>query len=100
MARRILGLLNELLNMLLLAAVLLLFLYGCYGLWDSHKVYETADRTQYEIYKPTEHKLSFEELQSNNPDVLGWLCVYGTGVDYPLVQGTDNDVYLNTSVTG
>lgn len=100
MARRLLRVLNETLNMLLLSAVLLLFLYGCYGLWDSHKVYEAADKEQYEVYKPTQNQPSFEELESKNPDVLGWLSVYGTGIDYPLVQGADNDAYLNTSVTG
>lgn len=100
MARRLLGLLNGMLNMLLLTAVLLLFLYGCYGLWDSHKVYEAADKEQYEAYKPTQHQPSFEELKQKNPDVLGWLNVYGTGIDYPLVQGGDNEAYLNTSVTG
>lgn len=99
MARRLVCLLNELLNMLLLSAVLLLFLYGCYGLWDSRIVYEAADKLQYEVYKPIQNQPSFEELQSRNPDVLGWLCVYGTGIDYPLVQGADNDTYLNTNVT-
>ncbi|MDD3369874.1 MAG: class B sortase [Lachnospiraceae bacterium] len=98
MARKIVCLLNEFLNMLLLSAVLLLFLYGCYGLWDSKIVYEAADKLQYEVYKPTQNQPSFEELQSRNPDVLGWLCVYGTGIDYPLVQGADNDTYLNTNV--
>lgn len=100
MARRLLRLLDGMLNTLVLAAILLLFLYGCYGLWDSHMVYEAADQTQYEAYKPTQDGPSFEELQSRNPDVLGWLQVYGTGIDHPLVQGADNDAYLNTSVTG
>lgn len=100
MAHKFLRLLNGILNTLLLSAVLLLFLYGCYGLWDSHMVYEAADQKQYESYKPTQNQPSFEELQCKNPDVLGWLSVYGTGIDYPLVQGADNDVYLNTSVTG
>lgn len=100
MAHKLLRLLNGILNALLLSAVLIMFLYGCYGLWDSHMVYEAADQKQYEAYKPTQDKPSFEELQGRNPDVLGWLSVYGTGIDYPLVQGADNDTYLNTSVTG
>lgn len=32
--------------------------------------------------------------------MFGWLTVYGTHIDYPLVQGTDNETYVNTSVTG
>lgn len=100
MAHKLLRLLNGIFNMLLLSAILLLFLYGCYGLWDSHKVYEAADQEKYEVYNPTQDQPSFEELKRKNPDVLGWLSVYGTGIDYPLVQGEDNDVYLNTNVTG
>jgi len=32
--------------------------------------------------------------------VIGCLTVYGTHIDYPLVQGEDNMTYVNTSVTG
>lgn len=34
-------------------------------------------------------------LQEVNPEVLGWILIPNTGLDYPMVQGTDNDYYLN-----
>ncbi len=33
-------------------------------------------------------------LQEGNPDVLGWIMIPGTTVDYPLLQGSNNDYYL------
>ncbi len=35
-----------------------------------------------------------------NPDVYGWITVEGTNINYPLVQGEDNDYYLNHAYTG
>ena len=44
--------------------------------------------------------LSFEELEKLNPEVFGWLNIYGTQIDYPIVQGEDNEKYLNTNAEG
>lgn len=87
-------------NLLLLTVVLLLLAYGIYALWDSRQVYAQADADQYEIYKPGEHKESFQELRAINPEVFGWITVYGTGIDYPLTQAEDNDKYVNTDAKG
>lgn len=35
-------------------------------------------------------------LKKVNPDVQGWLYQKGTVINYPVVQGTDNDTYLHT----
>lgn len=35
-----------------------------------------------------------------NPDYVGWLTIYGTEVDGPVVQGEDNDEYLRTDFYG
>ena len=34
-------------------------------------------------------------LKSINPDIYGWIKIDGTRVDYPVVQGKDNDYYLH-----
>ncbi len=42
----------------------------------------------------------FALLREWNPDVAGWLYGPGTSIDYPVVQGTDNEYYLNHTSDG
>ena len=55
----------------------------------------------YEAYIPTEEDTrSFDELRAINPEVMGWLRVNDTSINYPLLQGEDNSKYVNTDVEG
>ncbi len=42
----------------------------------------------------------FASLAKINPDIAGWLSLEGTVIDYPVVQGSDNEYYLNHLFTG
>ena len=42
--------------------------------------------------------IDFNELKSVNDNVVGWLTVDGTNINYPIVQYTDNDYYLNHNI--
>ncbi len=39
-------------------------------------------------------------LRQVSPDVVGWIQIPGTEIDYPLMQGTDNEFYLNNNWRG
>ncbi len=39
-------------------------------------------------------------LQQENEDVIGWICIPGTKLSYPLVQGQDNQRYLKRAWDG
>ena len=43
----------------------------------------------------TNYSRVFSELLKINPDTVGWLKVNNTRIDYPVVQGGDNNYYLN-----
>ena len=42
-------------------------------------------------------KLDFDNLISFNSDTIGWIRVWGTDINYPVVQTNDNNFYLTHS---
>lgn len=100
-AFRILDICNELLNWILMIILVILFCYGTYGIGDSYMLEENAMPEHYEIYRPTEEDYgNFDELKAQNSDVCGWITIYGTHVDYPVVQSEDNSTYLMRNPRG
>lgn len=41
--------------------------------------------------------VDFKDLKRTNPDVVGWVKVNGTNINYPFVQANDNKYYLTHS---
>ena len=42
----------------------------------------------------TERMLKVKKLKQENNDIVGWLQIDGTNINYPVLQGKDNDYYL------
>lgn len=51
-----------------------------------------------EINDEDEFKINFEELLLINPNIVGWILVEGTNINYPIVQGNDNTYYLKHNI--
>lgn len=43
--------------------------------------------------------IDLNALREENEDVIGWICIPDTKVNYPLLQWTDNDFYLDHTWT-
>ncbi len=54
---------------------------------------QTSDEKKY-------NRIDFDSLKQVNQDVIGWLTLNDTVIDYPVVKGNDNDYYLNHLFTG
>ena len=42
--------------------------------------------------------IDFNKLRNTNPDVVLWIMVDGTNINYPIVQTTNNEYYLKHSI--
>ena len=52
--------------------------------------------------KPEENlpEIDFDGLRAMNGDIVAWIQIPGIGVDYPVVQGKDNEHYLHYTFDG
>lgn len=94
---------DKFIRIILEIIMVIFFLLGGYILWHTWMVYHSAfDLSGVEQYKPelAEEGMSLEEIRKINPDVIGWISIDGTHIDYPLLQGRDNQEYLNKDING
>ena len=98
----LLKLLNKILNTAIVLVLLVTALYSFYCIWDNNSIYDAPAELQKELksQRPDERSPSFEELLKVNPDVAAWVTMEGTQIDDPIVQGEDNQEYLNKNVYG
>ena len=88
-------------DLLILTFVLLIGAVTVYALYDSQLIYSNAESTIYSSFRPDENgEKSFDELCNLNHDVFGWLDIYGTNINYPIVQASNNERYVSNDVLG
>lgn len=99
-AKNILKITDTLLTAFVLFILLIVVLYSLYALWDNNQIYAKAENIQIEMkeLKPDVNKPSFQDLLLINEDIVGWITLDGTKIDYPIVQGENNLSYINTDV--
>ena len=86
-------------KMTLVFLILTSLLNGGYPIEDTNWMHNFARLTAYADNR-SEDEIGFEQLREINPNVFGWLNVYGTHIDYPLLQGYDNLRYVHTNARG
>lgn len=82
---------------ILLIGFLIFILIGGYGVYDSYLVYLHANDTSILKYKPKDNNLQDNKISG---DMVAWLTMDKTNIDYPVMQGKTNDEYLNKNPYG
>ena len=54
----------------------------------------TQENIEETTNQETERILKVQKLQEENSDIVGWLEIEGTSINYPVLQGTDNEYYM------
>lgn len=56
-------------------------------------IYGRVENTEEQNIK-AERMLQVKQLQEQNTDIVGWLEIENTNINYPVLQGTDNNYYM------
>lgn len=65
---------------------------------EDHQLNSTYESIRKDTKKGKD--INWEKLQKINPDIVAWIYVKGTNIDYPVVQGKTNQSYLHTNFKG
>lgn len=95
---KIIRIVDDLVDKVIALGLVLLLLVGVYFIVDTAHVYRHAAAARISFRLGPE-----EQTAGGRPytdDYVARLCLDGTGIDYPVMQGEDNSAYLDTDPYG
>lgn len=90
---------------IILILLIAIFAISAYNVIKIGLKYFNNQKTYKEVQKAASPKgfdgnIDFAALSQINPDIKAWIYLKDTKIDYPIVQGADNDIYLHTKFNG
>ena len=86
------------LNLLTIICIVVICISG-YKIYTTLSNYKKADNVYSQLRDTKDESENMSDATKNlsaiNSDYRFWINVEGTNIDYPVVQGSDNDFYLN-----
>ena len=90
---------NMLYEKLMLCAFVVVLLIVVYGLYDTWYVFNNATDDSILKYKPTLGRGVPDDAPITE-DMVAWITIDDTNIDYPVMQGDTNSKYLNIDPYG
>lgn len=93
-------------RLLLLTICVAVFVYSGYQLLNIYLQYRNIDKAydalleEYIEDNDGFHIIAWDDLLERNPDVIAWIQIPNTNIDYPVLQGDTNDTYLRHDIDG
>ena len=105
---KILKFIDHILNFIVFSFFILSLSFAGYALYDINAVYDdTLLSGEILKYKPSvdeygllKNNFSINDLQKINKDIVGWIRIDDTNIDYPILAGLDNTDYLKRNYRG
>ena len=91
---------NIFLERLVIFFLVIVFLISAWCVYDCWYVFEHTSDKNLLRYKPNMTAAAVQGEDVITDDMVAWLTVDGTDIDYPVMQGSDNTKYLNTDPFG
>lgn len=72
-----------------------------YPIWKNQQELENLrSKVEKKKTKNENPHINWENLKSTNPEIVGWIKVPGTKIDYPILQGKEWNEYLHKNYKG
>lgn len=91
---------NELYGWLVILVFGFIMLIGIWQVYDNYYTFTHTLEEKVQRYKPTPDNPVAVEESPITDEMVAWLTLDGTKIDYPVMQGTDNSRFLNTDPFG
>ncbi|MBO4855142.1 class B sortase [Candidatus Saccharibacteria bacterium] len=93
---------EQLIDSISMVVFLFLFLIGFYALLDIHAVNISAkmDEEIASLAPDADADVDLAELKKINPEIIAWIKIKDTNINYPVVQAKNNTKYLTRNYRG
>ena len=93
--------LNLMIDVALKIVAIVTVLVAGYIIYDGTKVTRSAVLGSEVLeFAPTDDEMDLVSLRIMNRDIIGWIRIFGTSINYPILQAEDNDYYLSRNYKG
>ena len=79
---------------LMVCIIMLVITFNNSNTTNNDEAFKNIANDNSQIGEKTERMIKLEELQKENDDIVAWLQIEDSNINYPVLQGEDNDFYM------